>query len=278
VKELSEKTIIKILYAKYNSLNNLVSIKEPALCKSLVDIDQILKVQRHKFGVIYCKGSQTEDTVFSDDQGSPQFEEFLSFLGKKIELKGWTGYKGDLDVKNNMTGECSYYTTWKHLEIMFEVSNLLPKDRRKAIIGNTVTSIVFQDSGAFDPGDITSQVLHVVLAIQPVKDQKGPNGLPMYRVGSASKKGVPRFRPSLPLPAIFEKSNALRELLFYKLINGERAAYHCSSKVRRQARSLVEIVQQTRGGQMEYAIGKIVKDLSQKDAKKYAAFSSLIKK
>eukprot|EP01101_Sappina_pedata_P013556 TRINITY_DN9828_c0_g1_i1.p1 TRINITY_DN9828_c0_g1~~TRINITY_DN9828_c0_g1_i1.p1 ORF type:complete len:791 (-),score=256.53 TRINITY_DN9828_c0_g1_i1:56-2428(-) len=279
-KEISEKAVLKTLVKKYEKnqemkLEKLVAIKDPAFCKSLVDLDSLQKVQNHKFGVIYCRGNQTEETVFADENGSPAFEEFLAFLGQKVELKGWKGYKGDLDVRNGATGEHSYHAKWKHLEVMFEVSQFLPKERRKAIIGNTVVSIVFQDGGCFDPGSITSQVLHVVLVVQPMKDSKGTPG---YRIGVASKKGVPRFRPSLPLPSFFEKNGATRELIFHKLINGERAAYHCSSKARRQVRSLVEIVQQTRGGQMEYAVSKAIKDLPQKDAKKYAAITALLKK
>lgn len=36
------------------------------------------------------------DTV----ETSPVYEEFLSVLGQKIELKGWTNYRGGLDVKS----------------------------------------------------------------------------------------------------------------------------------------------------------------------------------
>jgi hypothetical protein len=31
--------------------------------------------------------------------GSPEFEEFLAFLGDKIELRGWQKYRAGLDVK-----------------------------------------------------------------------------------------------------------------------------------------------------------------------------------
>lgn len=32
---------------------------------------------------------------------SPNFEEFLQFLGEKIRLKGWDKYRGGLDIKCN---------------------------------------------------------------------------------------------------------------------------------------------------------------------------------
>jgi hypothetical protein len=34
-------------------------------------------------------------------KGSPNFEEFLTFLGEKIQLKGWNGYAGELDTQSN---------------------------------------------------------------------------------------------------------------------------------------------------------------------------------
>jgi hypothetical protein len=31
--------------------------------------------------------------------GSPDFEEFLDFLGTKIELSNWNGFRGGLDLQ-----------------------------------------------------------------------------------------------------------------------------------------------------------------------------------
>ena len=94
-------------------------------------------------------------------------------------------------------------------------------------------------------------MLHVFVVVQPVLSETGET---LYRVAIATKKGVPRYRPSLPRPAVFRLDDTFREVLLTKLVNGERASYHCSTKVRRQNRSLVEIMQATRKGQMEYAI------------------------
>jgi len=125
---------------------------------------------------------------------SPEFQAFLAFLGDRIELQGWTGYRGDLDVKGTnkrtskvererererelrLTNICSHptagatgvyscYKKWKHLEIMYEVAPYMEgtdPHRRKALIGNTIVTIVFQDSGQFDPGELVSQVLRIL--------------------------------------------------------------------------------------------------------------------
>lgn len=71
-------------------------------------------------------------------EGCPNFEEFLNFLGDKIELKGWNGFRGGLDnesiffflvqikYSDDSTGKYSIYTTISGFEIMFHVSTLLP--------------------------------------------------------------------------------------------------------------------------------------------------------
>ena len=80
-----------------------------------------------KFGVIYAKkGQLTDDEFFSNESGSPEFENFLNLLGGKISLKGWDRYRGGLDVHNNMTGTESVFTLFEDHQIMFHVSQLLP--------------------------------------------------------------------------------------------------------------------------------------------------------
>ncbi len=80
-----------------------------------------------KFGVIYAKSGQiTDDEFFSNETGSETFDRFLDLLGDKVTLKGWTGYKGGLDTKNNMTGETSIFTEFEEHQLMFHVSTLLP--------------------------------------------------------------------------------------------------------------------------------------------------------
>ncbi len=37
------------------------------------------------------------------EHGSPEFQRFLQLLGDKIELKGWGGFRGGLDVASTYT-------------------------------------------------------------------------------------------------------------------------------------------------------------------------------
>eukprot|EP01104_Vermistella_antarctica_P010586 TRINITY_DN2836_c0_g1_i2.p1 TRINITY_DN2836_c0_g1~~TRINITY_DN2836_c0_g1_i2.p1 ORF type:complete len:703 (+),score=111.69 TRINITY_DN2836_c0_g1_i2:384-2492(+) len=250
IRSVKAKNLIVAVQARYPALTALTHQPSLALSNSMVELDLLLTIQRLKFGCVFARRGQSESEAFANDSISPEYQNFIEFLGQEIELKGWQHYRGDLDVKNNSTGETAYYTKWGHLEVMFECAHLIPSLRRKPIIGNTVVTIVFQQDGQFDPSSILSQVLHAFIVVQPLKK----DGETFYKVGVASKKGVPRFRPTLKLPGIFRLDDKFRSFLFFKLINAERASYHCSAKVKGQKRSLVEIVQATRNGQLDFAV------------------------
>lgn len=50
--------------------------------------------------MLYCKEGQcSENEMFGNEHSSPQFEEFLHFIGSRIRLKGWAGFNGGLDTE-----------------------------------------------------------------------------------------------------------------------------------------------------------------------------------
>lgn len=58
---------------------------------------------------------------------SHDFEEFLEFLGTKVQLSGWTKFRGGLDTRGeNLTGTHSYYTQFQGNEIMYHVVTMMP--------------------------------------------------------------------------------------------------------------------------------------------------------
>ncbi|KAB0406910.1 hypothetical protein E2I00_002040 [Balaenoptera physalus] len=127
-----------------------------------------------KFGVLFAKDGQlTDDDMFSNEIGSDAFQKFLNLLGDTITLKGWTGYRGGLDTKNDTTGIHSVYTIYQGHEIMFHVSTMLPYSKenkqqveRKRHIGNDIVTIVFQEgeepSPAFKPSMIRSHFTRIL--------------------------------------------------------------------------------------------------------------------
>lgn len=149
-------------------------------------------ISRHfKFGVIYMKkGQTTEEELFSNQEHSEDFDNFLSILGQRIKLKDFEGFRGGLDTSHGQTGEYSVYEQYQDKEIMFHVSTLLPYNKndcqqleRKRHIGNDIVAIVFQeDNTPFAPDMIASNFLHAFIIVQKFQDSSSSKT--KYRVNN----------------------------------------------------------------------------------------------
>ncbi|XP_078105216.1 rap1 GTPase-activating protein 1 isoform X5 [Sander vitreus] len=203
----------------------------PKASRLIATFDEHVISNNFKFGVIYQKfGQTTEEELFGNMEESPSFVEFLEFLGHKIELHDFKGFRGGLDVTHGQTGTESVYTNFHNKEIMFHVSTKLPYTegdsqqlQRKRHIGNDIVAIVFQEENTpFVPDMIQSNFLHGYVVVQ-VENACTDNVT--YKVSVTARDDVPFFGPALPNPAIFKKGPEFREFLFTKLINAEYACY-----------------------------------------------------
>uniref|UniRef100_A0A3B5M699 Rap-GAP domain-containing protein n=1 Tax=Xiphophorus couchianus TaxID=32473 RepID=A0A3B5M699_9TELE len=197
----------------------------------IVTFDEHVISNNFKFGVIYQRFGQTsEEELFGNSEESPAFVEFLEFLGEKIELHNFKGFRGGLDVTHGQTGTESVYCNYRNKEVMFHVSTKLPYTegdtqqlQRKRHIGNDIVAIVFQEENTpFVPDMIASNFLHayvVVQVVSPCSDNV------VYKVSVTARDDVPFFGPALPNPAMFKKGPEFHEFLFTKLINAEYACY-----------------------------------------------------
>ena len=60
-------------------------------------------IRRYKFGVLYVKEGQTDESeIYSNTEYSQDFNEFLDFIGTRVELKGFEGFSGGLDTKRKL--------------------------------------------------------------------------------------------------------------------------------------------------------------------------------
>ncbi|XP_075759456.1 rap1 GTPase-activating protein 1 isoform X6 [Pelodiscus sinensis] len=203
----------------------------PKASQLIVAFDEHVISNNFKFGVIYQKAGQTtEEEVFSNTEESLGFLEFLDFLGDRIQLQDFRGFRGGLDVTRGQTGTESVYTNFRGKEIMFHVSTKLPftegdaqQLQRKRHIGNDIVAIVFQDENTpFVPDMIASNFLHAYVVVQLAH---GAMGETLYKVSVTARDDVPFFGPPLPNPAIFKKGPVFREFLLAKLINAEYSSY-----------------------------------------------------
>ncbi|MGH0151348.1 UNVERIFIED_CONTAM: hypothetical protein FKN15_020380 [Acipenser sinensis] len=104
-----------------------LSVRWLPLIKDLLVLEEQEGSVNFKFGVLYAKDGQlTDDEMFSNETGSESFDKFLNLLGDSIPLRGWAGYRGGLDTKNDTTGINSIYTVYQGHELMFHVSTMLP--------------------------------------------------------------------------------------------------------------------------------------------------------
>eukprot|EP00118_Oscarella_pearsei_P003610 m.15058 g.15058 ORF g.15058 m.15058 type:complete len:807 (+) comp26140_c0_seq1:165-2585(+) len=197
----------------------------------IIKFDEHNLQTKHKFGIIFQRLGQTEEEeMFGNENHGAAMEEFLDLLGETIDLKGFQGYAGGLDVKNETTGTRSVFTKFEERDVMFHVSTLLPYkekgDRqqleRKRHIGNDIVTVVFQNNSTpFVAGSIASQFLHVFIVVQAV-DPMSSNA--RYKVSVVAKSEVPDFEPKIPSSALFSKGPEFRRWLLTKLVNAEVAA------------------------------------------------------
>ncbi|XP_053287626.1 rap1 GTPase-activating protein 1 isoform X6 [Pleuronectes platessa] len=221
----------------------------PKASRLIVTFDEHVISNNFKFGVIYQKFGQTsEEELFGNMDESPAFVEFLEFLGHKIELHDFKGFRGGLDVAHGQTGTESIYTNFHNKEIMFHVSTKLPYTegdsqqlQRKRHIGNDIVAIMFQEENTpFVPDMIQSNFLHGYVVVQ-VENACTDNVT--YKVSVTARDDVPFFGPALPDPAIFKKGPEFREFLFTKLINAEYACYKAEKFAKLEERTRTALLE-----------------------------------
>ncbi|OWK12588.1 RAP1GAP [Cervus elaphus hippelaphus] len=190
----------------------------------------------------------SEEELFSTNEESPAFVEFLEFLGQKVKLQDFKGFRGGLDVTHGQTGTESVYCNFRNKEIMFHVSTKLPYTegdaqqlQRKRHIGNDIVAVVFQDENTpFVPDMIASNFLHAYVVVQA--EGGGPDG-PLYKVSVTARDDVPFFGPPLPDPAVFRKGPEFQEFLLTKLINAEYACYKAEKFAKLEERTRAALLE-----------------------------------
>ncbi|XP_077826958.1 rap1 GTPase-activating protein 1 isoform X8 [Macaca mulatta] len=219
----------------------------PKASRLIVTFDEHVISNNFKFGVIYQKLGQTsEEELFSTNEESPAFVEFLEFLGQKVKLQDFKGFRGGLDVTHGQTGTESVYCNFRNKEIMFHVSTKLPytegdAQQRKRHIGNDIVAVVFQDENTpFVPDMIASNFLHAYVVVQA--EGGGPDG-PLYKVSVTARDDVPFFGPPLPDPAVFRKGPEFQEFLLTKLINAEYACYKAEKFAKLEERTRAALLE-----------------------------------
>ncbi|XP_057662198.1 rap1 GTPase-activating protein 1 isoform X2 [Diorhabda carinulata] len=244
----SPAKMAKLLNEQLN-VENFVPVLHPKASQLIANYDEHVLVTNFKFGVLFQQFGQTdEEELFCNNVTTPAFDDFLSLLGQRIQLKDHKGYRGGLDIQNGHTGDTAVYEVFKEREIMFHVSTLLPftendpqQLQRKRHIGNDIVAIVFQEENTpFTPDMIASHFLHTFIVVQVI-DPNSSNT--RYKVSVTARDDVPFFGPTLPTPAIFRHGPEFKEFLLTKLINAENACYKADKFAKLELRTRTSLLQ-----------------------------------
>ncbi|XP_037309266.2 rap1 GTPase-activating protein 2 isoform X3 [Pungitius pungitius] len=241
--ELAKMLCDRVTVSKFEVVSYL---KAPEL---ITTFDEHRVSPNFKFGILYQKNGQfTEEDILCNTEESEEFKELLSILGETIQLQGFAGFRGGLDVCHGQTGREAVVTSFRGREIMFHVATKLPftegdpqQLQRKRHIGNDIVALVYQEGQTpFLSDVIKSHFLHCFLV---VRRTPGPEdtGKTAYRVSITAREDVPPFGPSLPDPPVFTDCSLLREFLLTKLINAEISCYKAQrfSRLELRTRSLL---------------------------------------
>ena len=224
----------------------LARVSQAELCQELVRFEEQLITQSYKFGVLYVKhGQRDENEMFRNTETSPQFEEFLEWIGDKIVLKNWPHFRGGLDVKNDTTGTHSIYTRHRNMEIMFHVAPMLPfveqdeqQLERKRHLGNDVVVIIFSESEEpFHPLTLCSHFNHIFVVVSVDNFMTDKMQQTYYKMAFSCLEGVRPFHPFLTYPPIFPKNEKTRDFFLTKLINAERSAMYAPAFATKMTRT-----------------------------------------
>ncbi|KAM9310471.1 rap1 GTPase-activating protein 2 isoform 3-T3 [Pholidichthys leucotaenia] len=203
--ELAKMLCDKVTVSRFDVVSYL---KAPEL---ITTFDEHRVSPNFKFGILYQKDRQfTEEDILSNNEESEGFKEFLSMLGETVQLQGFTGFRGGLDVSHGQTGSEAVYTSFHGREIMFHVATKLPYTegdpqqlQRKRHIGNDIVALVYQEGQTPFLSDlIKSHFLHCFLVVRRIQRKEEPAGV-VYQVCVTAREDVPPFGPVLPDPPIF---------------------------------------------------------------------------
>ncbi|OMJ69102.1 hypothetical protein SteCoe_33271 [Stentor coeruleus] len=131
-----------------------------------------------RIGILYIKpGQDNEKEILSSNSSSFSFQEFLTKIGRVVELTNYKGNLGGLDPES--CGKISIaYTDWEY-DIMFHVPLLMPTDKndnqqllKKRHVGNDRVVIVWSENWKeYRQDTIITQFNLVNLIIYPLEKQ-----------------------------------------------------------------------------------------------------------
>ncbi|KAL0232239.1 hypothetical protein PCE1_002581 [Barthelona sp. PCE] len=184
--------VANTIVSAFPSASNLQHLQvTPKLIEDILSFEEeLLSIHTsHKIGVCYVQQGQDDETQFlrnDEEDLTMEAHQFIDLLGEKVELEGFKGFSGGLDItKHNFHGKKSIYMNHHNQEVMYHVGPYIPCGAhdtqciaRKKHIGNDCVGIVFLEQGAkFEPYKIKSQHLHAWIIVEVARTWKQSDGM-----------------------------------------------------------------------------------------------------
>ncbi|KAJ3313951.1 Ral GTPase-activating protein subunit alpha-2 [Boothiomyces sp. JEL0838] len=127
--------------------------KSVNLTRDLRGLDRKFSREVAKFAIIYVGPDQEDEmSIFKNETGSIEYDEFVKSLGWEINLAEHTGYTGGLDSNLVKGGICTYYCTSTVEMVFHDVTKMridkedLKQVKKKRHIGNDHVHIVWNEN------------------------------------------------------------------------------------------------------------------------------------
>ena len=157
-----------------------------------------------RIGVVLALEGQTKEEEFFENIPTPEFTEFLNVMGSLIEMKGWSGYRGDLS-----DDQSTYFTKWRDFEVIFHICPFLTPEQQRRLVGNDKVLIYFQQTPF--PARFRGSVNSLAITVQPTP--RGTYNLGGFMVNSINMQGC--YIPKEEVPR-----KLLKDILLFTCING----------------------------------------------------------
>ncbi|KAK6441094.1 Tuberous sclerosis 2-like protein [Oleoguttula sp. CCFEE 5521] len=236
--------------------------EEEATARAIDVFDRTPGLDSHKAGVIYIgEGQTTEEKVFLNSSGSPDYREFVKSLGKLQELKDAAFNSQGLDIQTGTDGLTAIVWNSEVTELVYHVTTMMPYHendddataiaKKKRHTGNDHVNIVFNNSGApFVFNMFPSAFNYVYVVITPsvrttflqsrTHTMKTPVGERYYRVEVLTAPGFPSISSAAEAKLVsgsslpdYVRNLALNACIFSEVwMNRDDESYRSSWRLR----------------------------------------------
>ncbi|OQN98627.1 hypothetical protein B0A48_15293 [Cryoendolithus antarcticus] len=236
--------------------------EEEAITRAIDVFDRTPGLDSHKAGVIYIgEGQTTEEKVFLNSSGSPDYREFVKSLGRLQELKDAAFNSQGLDTQTGTDGLTAIVWNSEVTELVYHVTTMMPTHetdddattiaKKKRHTGNDHVNIVFNNSGipfVFDMFPSAFNYVYVVITpsvrttfLQSrTHTMKTPVGERYYKVEVLTAPGFPSISSAAEAKLVsgsslpdYVRNLALNACIFSEVwMNRDDESYRSSWRLR----------------------------------------------